>query len=84
MPTHLTCGLCEHRQDMKEPEDILKYERDKYFMLEHYKWEHPDRFGVQTSIPGIAFSDRWEFGPIPDDIGPVLHYEGDTFPWSQV
>lgn len=84
MPTYLTCGLCNHRREMKRLEDIHAYEVDKYLMVEHYKNNHPERFGTKTSIPGVMFSDRWQFGPITDDIGPVLHYEGATFPWSQV
>lgn len=79
-----TCGLCAHRIDVANAEnDARTYESRKWAMSQHYKFEHPERFGVKRSQPGVAFSDYWEFGPIPDDIGPVLHYDSQTYPWSQ-
>lgn len=84
MDTYLTCGLCDYRRDMEQPEDIHRYEIDKSLIVEHYKFDHPERFGKKTSVPGVMFSDRWTFGPIPDAIGPVLHYDGEAYPWSQV
>lgn len=85
MDTYLACGLCDYRRDMQQPEDIHRYETDKLLMIEHYKFDHPERFGTKTiTQPGVAFSDRWTFRPISDEIGPVLHYDGEAYPWSQV
>jgi hypothetical protein len=86
MGTYFTCGVkgCGHVQPVDRPEDILRFDTCKNHMISHYKWDHADMIGTKVSTPGVAFSDYYKYRPIPDNIGPVLTDNDDTYTWADI
>lgn len=84
--TYFTCGVqgCGHVQDVPNPEDIRRYDNSKRSMIDHYRWDHADLIGTKRSTPGVAFSDYYEYRPIPDDIGPTLTYGDEVSSWADL
>lgn len=81
-----TCGVkgCSHVVTVSDPLDIRRYDSDKRSMVDHYRWEHADMIGTRRSTPGVAFSDYYEYRPIPDDIGPSFTYRGEVSTWAEI
>lgn len=86
--TYFTCGVkgCAHVQPVDRPEDIRRLQVCQEHMVSHYKWDHADMIGtrVNTSPPGVAGGDRYQYRPIPDSIGPTLTSDGVTSTWAEV
>lgn len=77
---------CGYRKACTNPDDLRRFLIDRGHMIDHYKWNHAALFGVKRSIPGVAHSDWWNYGPIPNDIGPSFYDAGTgvTVPWKDV
>lgn len=86
--SYFACGVarCGHRVVCTNPDSLRQYGNAHGDMIDHYKWHHAELFGVKRSTPGIANSDWWDYGPIPDDIGPSFYdaVTGDTTPWKEL
>ena len=81
-----TCGVkgCSHVVNVPDPLSVRRYNNDKMTMVDHYRWEHADMIGTKRSTPGVAFSDYYEYRPIPNDIGPRFTYKGEVDTWSDI
>lgn len=83
--TYFTCGVngCAHIQPVDRPEDLHRFQICKDHMVRHYKFDHAPLIGTRVGST-YDFSDRYEFRPIPDAIGPTLTDNDDTYTWAEV
>lgn len=83
--TYFTCGVkdCTHVQPVDRPEDFQRLQVCKNHMVTHYKFDHAPLIGTPVGSTH-DFSDRYEFRPIPDEIGPTLIDNDDTYTWADV
>lgn len=83
--TYFTCGVngCGHVQPVDRPEDLRRFQICKEHMVTHYKFDHAPLIGTPVGSTH-DFSGRYELRPIPDEIGPTLTDNNDTYTWADV
>jgi hypothetical protein len=85
--SYFKCGVadCGHIQKCRNADDFYAWDVDRGHMVSHYKWDHAPLWGVHhRPVTKGAFSDWWEFGPIPTEIAPSFVDEGQTYSWKEV
>jgi hypothetical protein len=82
-----TCGVtnCGHVVESPNWIDIQQYDRDKRWMIEHYKEKHTELVCTYfPNKPGQIFSDWYRYDGINDAIGPNLTYGDEVTSWADL
>lgn len=84
MNSYFQCTLCDYKRICDNPNDYLRFDTDKGLMIDHYKWDHADDIGTKVHLSPIEW--RYEYRPIPDDIGPSFYDSeaNEVYSWEQL